>query len=164
MREGRFAVIDFPEPEFGRMAETITKTLNNQYDWDGWHAGRKDNLRIQDGWKTLSKIKQIACNATVLKLLSDLYGRRAFPFQTLNLPVGTQQHFHSDSVHFSSCPERFMAGVWVALEDIDSDDGPLLYYPGAHKLPVFTNEHLAVNPPQDGPDPYSDYPLYMNAW
>src|SRR3954468_13675469 len=73
LREDRFAVIDFPEPEFGRMAETITKTLNNQYDWDGWHAGRKDNLRIQDGWKTLSKIKQIACNATVLKLLSDLY-------------------------------------------------------------------------------------------
>jgi hypothetical protein len=164
LREDGFAVIDFPESEFDGMAETITKTLNSQYDWDGWHAGRKDSLRVQDGWKTLPEIKQIACNATVLTLLSDLYGRRAFPFQTLNFPVGTQQHFHSDSVHFSSCPERFMAGVWVALEDIDSDNGPLLYYPGSHKLPVFTNEHLAVNPPQDGPNPYSHYPLYMNAW
>ncbi len=164
LREDGFAVIDFPEPEFDRMAETIIQTLNDQYDWEGWRAGQKDSLRIQDGWKTLPEVKQIACNETVLQLLSDLYGRRAFPFQTLNFSVGTQQHFHSDSVHFSSLPERFMVGVWVALEDIDSDNGPLLYYPGSHKLPIFTNEHLGVNPPQDGPNPYSHYPRYMEAW
>jgi hypothetical protein len=164
LREDGFVVIDFPEPEFDQMAQTIIRSLDSQYDWDGWRSGRVNNLRVQDSWKTLPEVKQIACNATILKLLSDLYGRRAFPFQTLNFPVGTQQHFHSDSVHFSSCPERFMVGVWVALEDIDSDNGPLLYYPGSHKLPIFTNEHLGVNPPQDGPDPYSHYPLYMNAW
>jgi ectoine hydroxylase-related dioxygenase (phytanoyl-CoA dioxygenase family) len=28
-----------------------------------------------------------------------------------------------------------MAGVWVALEDMDDDNGPLVYYPGSHKLP-----------------------------
>jgi hypothetical protein len=164
LREDGFVVIDFPEPEFDRVAQTIIRTLDSQYDWEGWRSGRIDSLRVQDSWRTLPEVKQIACNTTILKLLSDLYGRRAFPFQTLNFSVGTQQHFHSDSVHFSSCPERFMVGVWVALEDIDSDNGPLLYYPGSHKLPIFTNEHLGVNPPQNGPDPYSHYPLYMSAW
>lgn len=63
-------------------------------------------------------------------------------FQTLNFPVGTQQHYHTDSIHFSSAPERFMCGVWLAMEDIDDDNGPLVYYPGSHRWPIYTNEHI----------------------
>ena len=29
-----------------------------------------------------------------------------------------QQRTHSDSMHFASVPSRYMAGVWIALEDI----------------------------------------------
>jgi hypothetical protein len=163
LREDGYAVFDFPDPDLDQLGAEIIRTLDPKYDWHGWRKGDVPNLRIQDAWSTLPAVKQIACNANILKLLSDLYGRRAFPFQTLNFPVGTQQHFHSDSVHFSCCPERFMAGVWVALEDIDSDNGPLIYYPGSHKLPVFTNEHIGVNPDPHGP-PNSHYPLYMKAW
>ncbi|MBV9302128.1 MAG: phytanoyl-CoA dioxygenase family protein [Acidobacteriaceae bacterium] len=163
LREDGFAVIDFPEPEFNGVAETIIRTLDHRYDWNAWRTGKTPNLRIQDAWETVPEVKQVASNAMVLKLLSDLYGRRAIPFQTLNFPVGTQQHFHSDSVHFSCCPERFMAGVWVALEDIDADNGPLIYYPGSHKLPIFTNEHIGENPDFDA-NPYSHYLLYEKAW
>lgn len=56
-----------------------------------------------------------------------------------------------------------MAGVWVALEDIDETNGPLVYYPGSHRLPVFTNEHIGVNPDTSG-DPVSHYPAYLRAW
>jgi hypothetical protein len=85
-------------------------------------------------------------NLEVIQLLSALYGRRAWPFQTLNFPVGTQQHFHSDATHFSSVPERFMCGVWVALEDVGPDQGPLEYYPGTHKWPIYTHEHVGSFP------------------
>ena len=81
----------------------------------------------------------------ILRLLETLYGRPAFPFQTLTFPVGTQQPPHSDSVHFSAVPDGFMCGVWVALEDIDTDNGPLIYYPGSHRWPHFGNEHIGVN-------------------
>jgi Phytanoyl-CoA dioxygenase (PhyH) len=164
LREDGFAVIDFPHPDFDRLAETIIRTLDPKYDWDKWRKGQIPNLRVQDAWESVPEVKQIACNPSIIKLLSDLYGRRAFPFQTLNFPVGTQQHFHTDSVHFSCCPERFMVGVWVALEDIDEDNGPLIYYPGSHKLPIFTNEHVGKNPDTQGPNPYSHYPRYEKAW
>jgi ectoine hydroxylase-related dioxygenase (phytanoyl-CoA dioxygenase family) len=95
-------------------------------------------LRIQDAWP-------IASNAEVLALLAKLYGRRAFPFQTLNFPVGTQQHVHSDSIHFSSQPERFMCGVWLAMEDIHPDAGPLNYCPGSHKWPIISNTMLGTS-------------------
>ena len=164
LRRDGFAVIDFPDPDFNRLADTIIKTLDSRYDWEGWRNGTKANLRVQDAWQTVPEVKRIACNPELVKLLSDLYGRQAFPFQTLNFPVGTQQHFHSDSVHFSSVPERFMAGVWVALEDIDSDNGPLIYYPGSHTLPIFTNEHVGINPDTQSENPYSHYPAYEQAW
>jgi hypothetical protein len=37
-----------------------------------------------------------------------------------------------------------MCGVWIALEDISEDAGPLVYYPGSHKWPIYTNEHFGV--------------------
>jgi len=164
IRTNGYAVFDFPDPDFDRTAGTIVKTLDSQYDWEAWRNGKLDSLRVQDAWQTLPEVKQIACNKEVLTLLSDLYGREAFPFQTLNFSVGTQQHYHSDSVHFSACPERFMAGVWVALEDIDSDNGPLVYYPGSHALPVFTNEHVGRNPEWGAAKPYTQYPAFERAW
>ena len=163
LRRDGFVVIDFPDPNFDQLANQIIRTLDSKYDFEGWRKGTVPNLRVQDAWDKVPQVKQIACNPQMLTLLSDLYGRRAVPFQTLNFPVGTQQHFHTDSVHFSSCPERFMAGVWVALEDIDSDNGPLLYYPGSHALPVFTSEHIGVNPDTRG-NAVSHYPFYERAW
>ncbi|MCX4140334.1 phytanoyl-CoA dioxygenase family protein [Paraburkholderia sp. SEWSISQ10-3 4] len=145
-RDG-FAVIDFPDEEFDSIADQIKQDLVDKYDWEYWlsegyDAG--DSLRVIDAWKDNENVRRLATNATVISLLSNLFGRQAWPFQTLNFPVGTQQHYHSDSVHFSSVPERFMCGVWTALEDIDEDAGPLIYYPGSHKWPIYTNEHLGV--------------------
>jgi ectoine hydroxylase-related dioxygenase (phytanoyl-CoA dioxygenase family) len=39
-----------------------------------------------------------------------------------------------------------MCGVWIALEDITMDSGPLIYYPGSHKLPFYTMEKLKIEP------------------
>jgi hypothetical protein len=145
-RDG-FAVIDFPDPDFDRVADAIKANLNDRFDWEYWrntgHAAGT-GLRLQDAWYLDANVKRLACNEQVIALLSRLYGRQAWPFQTLNFPVGTQQHYHTDSVHFSSFPERFMCGVWTALENIDEDRGPLVYYPGSHKWPVFTNEHVGI--------------------
>lgn len=143
-----YAVFDFPDPDFDAKAEAIKAALRPRYPWDQWNVGSAD-MRIQDAWSFDENVRSFAVNRTVIELLSKLYGRRAWPFQSLNFPVGTQQHFHTDSVHFSSIPERFMCGVWVALEDIGDEQGPLEYYPGSHKWPIYTNEHVGFVPKSD---------------
>jgi hypothetical protein len=148
LHENGFAVIDFPEPDFDRLGAEIRATLDERFDWAFWRSEgqrRGISLRVQDAWRDNAAVRQLATNPAVLALLSRLYGRQAWAFQTLNFPVGTQQHFHTDSVHFSSVPERFMCGVWVALEDIDEDNGPLVYYPGSHRWPIYVNEHVGKN-------------------
>ncbi len=37
-----------------------------------------------------------------------------------------------------------MCGVWVALEDISPDAGPLEYYPGSHRWPIIYNEMIGI--------------------
>lgn len=101
-----------------------------------------DRNRVQDAWKISANVKAVALAPRVLALLEQLYGRKPLPFQTLNFPRGTEQRPHSDTFHFNSMPPTFMCGVWVALEDIDMENGPLVYYPGSHKLPEVTADDL----------------------
>jgi hypothetical protein len=91
--------------------------------------------RVQDAWKFSAAVRELAVMPDVLDVLRTLYGREPVPFQTLNFEFGTQQRAHSDTVHFSSIPRRYMCGVWVAFEDVDSGNGPLFYYPGSQRLP-----------------------------
>jgi hypothetical protein len=137
-----FAVFDFPDEQLDVRIARIRARLAPQLGVeDSNPTAIKINAtgRIQDAWQFDDDVRAIASNAAVLELLSKLYGRTAFPFQTLNFPVGTQQHAHTDIVHFSSVPERFMCGVWLAMEDIDPGSGPLCYVPGSHKWPVISN-------------------------
>ena len=121
-RDG-FAVIDFPDEAVAARAERIKRSLSPRFDLGARRRSATGGLRLQDAWQFDADVRAIACNHYVINLRSQTYGRQAWPFQTLTFPVGTQQHFHSDAVHFSSIPERFMCGVWVALEDIDLEAG-----------------------------------------
>lgn len=103
-----------------------------------------DGKRIQDAWTFNEHVRRIAVSDVICNKLRLLYQREPVPFQTLSFPVGTQQKTHSDMVHFNSIPQRFMCGVWVALEDITNDNGPLHYYPGSHKLPFYDMIDLGV--------------------
>lgn len=147
LRRDGYAVIEFPEPDLDSLIENVVTELSPRYDWRRWRdlgRAQRESLRIQDAWTFCDSVRRIAANAEVLALLSKLYGREAFPFQTLNFPVGTQQATHSDSAHFSSVPERFMCGVWLAMEDVDGENGGLEYFPGSHRLPIYTNEHVGA--------------------
>ncbi|AMK22065.1 phytanoyl-CoA dioxygenase family protein [Sphingobium sp. TKS] len=140
--EKGYAVFDFPDADLDARIDRIKRNLSPRYgiDFDDPQSDKTiGERRIQDAWAVNEDVRAIAANEAVLDLLSKLYGRRAFPFQTLNFPVGTQQDAHSDSVHFSSLPERFMCGVWLAMEDVGPDAGPLLYYPGSHRWPIMSN-------------------------
>jgi ectoine hydroxylase-related dioxygenase (phytanoyl-CoA dioxygenase family) len=100
--------------------------------------------RIMEAWRLHPNVKTLALWPGILALLEDLYGRKPLPFQTLNFPLGTEQSAHSDRMFFDSMPSGYMCGVWVALEDIDMDNGPLVYYPGSHKLPQYTLEDAGL--------------------
>lgn len=117
-------------------------------------TGYSTPSRIQDAWQSSPAVREIATSSTILEVLSVLYQKGPVPFQTLNFEHGTEQRAHSDTIHFNTLPYGFMCGVWVALEDIDASNGPLFYYPGSHRLPVFHMSDLGLEP---GADRYPQY-------
>ena len=75
----------------------------------------------------------------LVNILSMLLGKKVVLFQSINFYKGSQQAAHSDIVHMTTFPQGYLIAVWIALEDVSEDQGPLFYYPGSHKLPYFLN-------------------------
>ena len=128
--------------------------------WTGkmpWGVTYADAGRVQDGWVVSKACFKIATFPNVLKILQRLYDREPRPFQTLNFAVGTEQKAHSDAVHFNCEPFGLMCGVWVALEDVGPDQGPLVYYPGSHKLPETNYQDIGAEPDPKNYYRYEDY-------
>lgn len=116
----------------------------------------EEPARQQDLWKKYPSVRQIASLPAILAVLRMLYEREPIPFQTLNFKFGSQQRAHSDSIHFSSLPARYMCGVWVALEETNAANGPLFYYPGSHRQQEFNYFHLGIEAEKN----YAEYPRY----
>lgn len=119
----------------------------------------RDERRVQDAWVVNDEVKAIATAPAALELLKEAYGRRPLPFQTLNFRLGSQQRPHSDAMHFNSEPSGFMCGIWMALEDIGPDQGPLVYYPGSHKLAEVTKGDVEASSAGE----YGDYEDFVAA-
>lgn len=129
------AVIDPEIPDFDKVAAEVVREVTRLQPGPG---------RLQDAWRTIPAVRNVATHAHVRNLLSFVYGRKPIPFQTLNFTVGTQQKTHSDTVHFDCFPRNFMCGVWVAYEDTDERNGALHYVPGSHRLPVLALEDFGI--------------------
>jgi len=102
--------------------------------------------RVTDAWRWRPGVRALATDPATMDLVTFLLGRRAVPFQTLSFRVGTQQRAHADTIHFDTLPAGFTCGVWVALEDVDDDQGPLVVHPGSHRVPPSYPEDLGLAP------------------
>lgn len=98
--------------------------------------------RVTDGHLKATKLNALLNDKELLKIFNFLLGRNVNLFQSLYFNHGTEQKAHSDFYHMSTEPYGCIIAAWIALEDISNDSGPLLYYPGSHRLPVLMNEHF----------------------
>jgi ectoine hydroxylase-related dioxygenase (phytanoyl-CoA dioxygenase family) len=161
-RDG-YLVIDPEIPD--EVIEGILSDLASCYVNEGSERIFKDGVvyapgRIKDAWRLSENVKRVALASKAHAILEALYHRRPLPFQTLNFQMGTQQSPHSDAMHFVPEDPTYMCGVWVALEDIDMENGPLVYYPGSHTLPFTSAADLDFNAPQDE---FPSYHAYIAA-
>lgn len=134
--ENGYLVIDPQIDSFDSLANDIISSLAPEQ--------LKNGSRVLDSWRYQINVRNLTAYPTILMWLKILYQREPIPFQTLNFNVGTEQDTHSDILHFSSVPERFMAGVWLAFEDINEENGALHYYPGSHRLPVYNFQSIGL--------------------
>lgn len=97
----------------------------------------KSSWRIQGLHRWHRGIRQVFRNRELLRLASLIFQHRAIAATTLTFARGSGQSLHQDMAVFHIQPRSFLIGCWIACEDIASDSGPLLYYPGSHRSPGF---------------------------
>ncbi|MEB3335298.1 MAG: phytanoyl-CoA dioxygenase family protein [Cyanobacteriota bacterium] len=160
-----FCILDLRESDFLERVEAVVQDLKPRLREQLilWKKGKIGPPRLQDGWQEHDSIRALALEPIILDLLRHLYGREPFAFQTLNFAVGSEQPFHSDAVHFHSYPLGFMCGVWIALQNVRAISGPLIYYPGSHRLPYLSAESLRLHPDDVATEPHPQR-FFQDHW
>ena len=149
------SVLDQARSDMDRINASKDKKLNPKY----YHYNK--HPRLIEGWKQSDAIKEIALSPNILSVLSSIYAAKPLPFSTINFTYGTEQPLHSDYFHFGSMPELYLAGVWVALEDIHPDSGPLDLAVKSNKGPIILPEDLGITElPTTTADVKSNYTKY----
>jgi len=54
-------------------------------------------------------------------------------------------------------PLGYLTAAWIAFEDIHPDSGPLVYYPGSHKLPYVFSKDVGITESDFKEHEYTSY-------
>lgn len=99
--------------------------------------------QIISAYKKSTLINQLLKRKELVQILEFILDKEVNLFQTINFLKGSEIQPHSDFFHMATFPAGNSLAVWIALEDVDENNGPLLYYPGSHKLPYIHSHDFA---------------------
>jgi len=156
------------DPEMGKKKdwdEKLYSDLYHQFHSEGWVIFQSCSLKksLKDVLEPVAlftatidadramnapfrQVKEIATDQDTLEFINFLHGgRRAFPYQTINFPKGTQQGLHSDLIHFDSQPRTLMTAAWVALENMNKNNGPLRFFPKSHRWGTWDFDEIGLH-------------------
>ncbi|HEV2641581.1 MAG TPA: phytanoyl-CoA dioxygenase family protein [Candidatus Elarobacter sp.] len=91
------------------------------------------------------EIDRLLNDPALVEIVSVMLGADALPFQTIVGHKASEQREHSDAIHMTTYPLGYLAASWLALEDIAPESGPLVYYPGSHRLPYVFSEDVEIS-------------------
>jgi hypothetical protein len=74
-------------------------------------------------------------DTTALNVLDSLFENEATVYSSLYFETGSQQGLHRDTPFYWTKPGYSYFGMWVAFEDIDESNGPLVVVRGGNHLP-----------------------------
>ncbi|MCB0308926.1 MAG: phytanoyl-CoA dioxygenase family protein [Bdellovibrionales bacterium] len=98
-------------------------TTPSSYDYQG---------RVSLVHTEIESALELIMNQTIVKILESYWSNKPILFGSLTFTVSSQQRAHHDAHFVFTKPENAMMGVWIALEQVSIDAGPLFYFSGSH--------------------------------
>lgn len=115
---------------------------------DAPNVARSQPYKLNDLFLTQQKIRELVIGNELAPILTELLEGTPMVCNSLNFEFGSQQDFHFDTFYMPSPTPNKMVASWIALEDATTENGPLSYYPGSHKIPAYmfsSGSTLVVN-------------------
>jgi Phytanoyl-CoA dioxygenase (PhyH) len=113
--------------------------------------------RFLNPHKKIGAFCRILKHPDLLRWIRLLMEREPKPLQTIAAHKGSQQGAHSDSIHMTTYPLGYLTAAWIAFEDIHPDSGPLVFYPGSHRLPYVFSKDLGIGETDLKDNGYTSY-------
>jgi phytanoyl-CoA hydroxylase len=125
----------------------------------------RDNARVVDAYVHLDSARRALFSAPIVSFLRAIFEEDPLLFQSLSFPKGSQQTIHQDTAYVVTSSPLAMAGVWIALEDIQAGSGELIYYRGSHRLPehLFSGQYKHWDSLRDGFEQHDDWIIGIQA-
>ena len=132
----------------GVLDSSQVDSINAQVDQalkDGRLGFNYTGRKILFAYEELDVVRELMHHPRIVSALEERAGAEILPFQSINFYYGSEQKAHSDSIHMSTYPQGSLVAAWIALDDIEEDNGPLFYYPGSHRWPYATNADIGAS-------------------
>jgi len=100
---------------------------------------------------------EILKHAGLLGAIRLLMEREPKVLQTIASHKGSEQPEHSDSIHMTTYPLGYLSAAWIAFEDIHPASGPLVYYPGSHRLQYVFSKDVEISETDYQREGYKSY-------
>ncbi len=112
---------------------------------------RKPRYRLGDLHSHSDAALELYLHPEIHNWVDLVLGWKSVAFQSLYFQFGSEQSLHRDPVYVVTNPPSHLVAIWIALEDIGPECGPLTYVPGSHKVPYYEFEpgRIAIQPGED---------------
>jgi non-heme Fe2+,alpha-ketoglutarate-dependent halogenase len=140
---------------FEHLMQLAADNGHNQYSINCWHD------RCGGIW-------DLAMEPRILDLVEDLLGPDLVCTMThyfAKMPGdGKQVSWHQDASYWPLTPSKVVT-VWLAIDDVDDDNGPMMFIPGSHvhgQIPFDKStdeDHNVLNQSVRDPEAWGDAPV-----
>jgi phytanoyl-CoA hydroxylase len=101
----------------------------------------------------LNSFESLFADNETLTICDEFFKARTSLYTTLYFEKGSEQALHRDSPYFCTNPPGQYLGVWLAIDDVDAENGPLVVVPKSHLLPPLDIQSLRKKIFGDAPAP-----------
>jgi len=95
--------------------------------------------KLNDVYLIDEGVRSLILDERLLNVLRNLVGDDVVAFNSLHFDRGSTQGYHFDTFFMPPPPGGQLIVSSICLEDVHPDAGPLMYYPGSHRVPPYRN-------------------------
>jgi phytanoyl-CoA hydroxylase len=142
----------FPSQQVDRAASTVRRLLRDKPGeivvdclqtgqrtlWTQAAHPQTRTYKFNDLYLISEEVRALSLEPDLTAILEELLGEPAVLCSSVNYERGSSQPKHIDSLHLTPRTPHSLITTWIALEDVHPDSGPLIYFPGSHKIPLYT--------------------------
>ena len=106
---------------------------------------RKEVYKLNNLFIHRALIRSTAFSPRIKAALEEILDGDPMICNSLNFERGSQQPFHLDTWYMPPPVDNMMVAANIALDPMNADNGPFVYYPGSHKIPPYRFSHGRLN-------------------